>query len=124
MSSGQGFAFSRKQKVKHEYNKLLRKGKKNTPENKLLYKEEYPEHLRHLYMAEAEKLRNEAWTNRMNRSKLRMKGQEKGAEMGENDDDAARQSEAADPEVTGGSELTDSVAGTSESPAAASEKER
>lgn len=75
-------------------------------------------------MAEAEKLRNEAWTNRMNRSKLRMKGQEKGAEMGENDDDAARRSEAADPEVTGGSELTDSVAGTSESPAAASEKER
>lgn len=124
MSSGQGFAFNRKQKVRHEYNKLLRKEKKNTPENKLLYKEEYPEHLRHLYVAEAEKLRNEAWTNRMNRSKLRMKGQEKGEEMGENDDDAARQSEAADPEVTGGSELSDSVAGTSEPPAAASEKER
>lgn len=123
MSSGQGFAFSRKEKVRHEYNKLLRKGKKKiTPESKLLYKEEYPEHLRHLYLAEAQKLRNEAWTNRLNRSKLRMKGRQKGEEMGEKED-AACQSEAADPEVSGGPELTDSVTESSE-PAAATEKER
>lgn len=123
--SGQGFALKRKEKVKHEYNKLLRKEKKkNNPQSKALYKDEYPEHLRHLYVAEAEKLKNEAWTNRMNRTKLRMKGQEKGEETDQNDA-SAHQSEAAepDPEVTGGSEPTDSVPGIPE-PAAASEKER
>ncbi|XP_045927733.1 thyroid transcription factor 1-associated protein 26 homolog [Micropterus dolomieu] len=123
VKEGQGFALKRKQKVKHEYNKLLRKERKKKPESKPLYKDEYPEHLRHLYLAEAEKLKNEAWTNRMNRSKLRMKGQEKGEETGVNDG-AACQSDAADPgaEVTGGSELTDSVTGNPE-PTAASEKE-
>ncbi|XP_044041497.1 thyroid transcription factor 1-associated protein 26 homolog isoform X1 [Siniperca chuatsi] len=123
VKEGQGFALKRKQKVKHEYNKLLRKEKKKNPESKPLYEDEYPEHLRHLYMAEAEQLKNAAWTNRMNRSKQRMKGQEKGEERGENDA-AACQSEAADPdpEVTGGSELTDSVTGNPE-PTAASEKE-
>ncbi len=122
LSAGQGFALKRKQKVKHEYNKLLRRERKKNPESKQLYKEEYPEHLRHLYVAEAEKLKNEAWINRMNRSKLRMKGQEKGEESGDND---AHQNEAADPDpgVTGGSEMTDSVAGNPE-PTAASEKER
>ncbi|XP_042367324.1 thyroid transcription factor 1-associated protein 26 homolog [Plectropomus leopardus] len=123
VKEGQGFALKRKQKVKHEYNKLLRreKKKKKNPEFNELYKEDYPEHLRHLYMAEAEKLKNEAWTNRLNRSKLRMKGQEKGEETGENDA-AAQQSEAAepDPEVTGGSEQTDSV---NPEPTAASEKD-
>ncbi|KAM9334943.1 thyroid transcription factor 1-associated protein 26 homolog [Symphorus nematophorus] len=128
VKEGQGFAFKRKQKVKHEYNKLLRKEKKKkNAESKSLYKEEYPEHLRHLYLAEAEKLRNEAWTHRMNRSKLRMKGQEKAAEErgGESDDAAAaHQSEAADPDpdVTGGSEPTDSADGNPEA-AAASQKE-
>lgn len=123
MSPGQGFALKRKQKVKHEYNKLLRREKKKNPQSKALYKEEYPEHLRHLYMAEAEKLRNEAWTNRLNRSKLRMKGQEKGEERGESEA-AARQSEAADPEpeVTGGSEQTDSTTGNIE-PTGALEKD-
>lgn len=88
----------------------------------MLYKEEYPEHLRHLYLAEAEKLRNEAWTNRLNRSKLRMKGQQKAEETGEKEE-AASQAEAADPDVTGGPELTASAAESSE-PAAATEKER
>ncbi|KAM6961746.1 thyroid transcription factor 1-associated protein 26 homolog [Tautogolabrus adspersus] len=116
VQEGQGFAFKRKQKVQHEYNKLLRKEKRKNLESKSLYKEEYPEHLKHLYMAEAEKLKNEAWTNRMNRSKLRMKGQEKGEEKDEENNDAAHQSEAADPdpEATGGSEVTHSVAGNSE----------
>uniref|UniRef100_A0A3B4EUA8 Coiled-coil domain containing 59 n=1 Tax=Pundamilia nyererei TaxID=303518 RepID=A0A3B4EUA8_9CICH len=113
VKEGQGFAFNRKQKVKHEYNKLLRKEKKKNPGSKNLYKEEYPEHLRHLYEAEAEKLKKEAWTNRVNRSKLRMKGQAK--EMGEGDgeeedDDEAQQTEAAgEEEVSGGSELKESV---------------
>lgn len=110
VKEGQGFAFKRKQKVKHEYNKLLRKERKKNPESMSLYKEEYPEHLKHLYMAEAEKLKKEAWMNRVNRSKLRMKGQEKEEEISESDA-PAQQTEAADPEteVSSGSELTNSV---------------
>ncbi|XP_074481159.1 thyroid transcription factor 1-associated protein 26 homolog [Sebastes fasciatus] len=124
VKEGQGFAFKRKQKVQHEYNKLLRKErkKKNNPESKALYKEEYPEHLRHLYVAEAQKLRDEAWTNRLNRSMLRMKGQEEKR----GDDDAAATEAAAeaadpdpDPEVPGGSEPTDSGTGNPEPTAAA-----
>lgn len=123
-SSGQGFAFKRKQKVKHEYNKLLRKEKKKNPESNVLYKEEYPEHLRHLYMAEAEKLKHEAWTNRVNRTKLRMKGQEK-RETTVESDAAVQQTETAanDPEVAVGSEATDSVIGNPE-PTTAPENER
>nr|XP_046234966.1 thyroid transcription factor 1-associated protein 26 homolog [Scatophagus argus] len=123
IKEGQGFAFKRKEKVKHEYNKLLRKEKKKMAEPKALYKEEYPEHLRHLYIAEAQKLKQEAWTNRINRSKQRMKGRETEEEEGDNDA-AANQSEAADavPEGTDGAELTETVAGNNE-PAAASEKE-
>ncbi|XP_041636774.1 thyroid transcription factor 1-associated protein 26 homolog [Cheilinus undulatus] len=114
VKEGQGFAFKRKQKVKHEYNKLLRKEKKKNPKMKSLYEEEYPEHLKHLYVAEAEKLRNEAWTHRMNRSKLRMKALEKEeGERGENEEAGD-----PDPEATGGSELTDSVSGNAEVPAA------
>ncbi|XP_044199189.1 thyroid transcription factor 1-associated protein 26 homolog [Thunnus albacares] len=125
VKEGQGFAFKRKQRVKHEYNKLLRKERKKNPESMSLYKEEYPEHLKHLYMAEAEKLKNEAWTNRMNRSKLRMKGQEKGEEIPESDAPAQQTEAAADPEteVTGGSELTDAVSGNPEPTTTAAEKE-
>ncbi|KAE8281385.1 Thyroid transcription factor 1-associated protein 26-like protein [Larimichthys crocea] len=124
LKEGQGFAFKRKEKVKYEYNKLLRKEekKKKNPETKTLYQDEYPEHLRHLYVAEAEKLKNEAWTNRMNRSKMRMKGHEKEDETGENDAAAHESEEHPDPDVTGESELTDSVSGKPE-PTAASEKE-
>ncbi|XP_029318368.1 thyroid transcription factor 1-associated protein 26 homolog [Cottoperca gobio] len=128
VKEGQGFALKRKERVKHEYNKLLRKEekKKNKPVPKVFYKEEYPEHLKHLYMAEAVKLKNEAWTNRVNRSMLRMKAQDKGEETAENDDDddAEAEAEAADPdsEVTGGSEQTDSGTGNPE-PTAASEKD-
>ncbi|XP_071358553.1 thyroid transcription factor 1-associated protein 26 homolog [Trachinotus anak] len=123
VEEGQGFAFKRKQKVRHEYNKLLRKEKRRNPESKALYKEEYPEHLKHLYMAEAEQLQQQAWTNRVNRSKLRRKGKEIGEETAENDA-AAEQTEAADPDpdVTGGSELTDSVTGNPD-PTAASGRE-
>ncbi|XP_040886545.1 thyroid transcription factor 1-associated protein 26 homolog [Toxotes jaculatrix] len=123
VKEGQGFAFKRKQKVRHEYNKLLRKEKRKNPESNALYKEEYPEHLRHLYMAEAEKLKQEAWTNRVNRSKLRIRGKETGEETAENDA-AAQQTKTADPipEVTGGSELIDSVTAEPD-PTATPEKE-
>nr|XP_019948002.1 PREDICTED: thyroid transcription factor 1-associated protein 26 isoform X2 [Paralichthys olivaceus]XP_019948003.1 PREDICTED: thyroid transcription factor 1-associated protein 26 isoform X2 [Paralichthys olivaceus] len=122
VNEGQGFAFKRKEKVRHEYNKLLRKDRKRNPESKQLYQEEYPEHLRHLYQAEAQKLKQEAWTNRVNRSKQRMKGKEREEETDEDDD--AKETKAADPdpEVTVGSEPTDSVTGDAEQSAAA-EKE-
>lgn len=64
----------------------------------------------------------------MNRSKLRMKGQTK--EMGEGDgeeedDDEAQQTEAADEgEVSGGSELKESVSGNQAEPTSASQSER
>ncbi|XP_028255929.1 thyroid transcription factor 1-associated protein 26 homolog [Parambassis ranga] len=119
IKEGQGFAFKRKQKVKHDYNKLLRtERKKKNPAPVMLYKEDYPEHLRHLYMAEAEKLKKEDWQNRLNRSKLRMKGQQK--EMAESDSDAEQQTETTaanddDGGVVGEVELTDSVSGNTES---------
>ncbi|XP_068611346.1 thyroid transcription factor 1-associated protein 26 homolog [Brachionichthys hirsutus] len=131
VNEGQGFALKRKQKVKHDYNKLLRKEettkkKKATPthESKNLYKEEYPEHLRHLYLAEAEKLKNEAWTNRMNRSKMRMQGRKKEEEAGESEE-ATQQSDAADAEPGGDavSERMERFPGNEEPAAAAAEKE-
>ncbi|XP_017270334.1 thyroid transcription factor 1-associated protein 26 homolog [Kryptolebias marmoratus] len=85
VQEGQGFALKKKQKIKHEYNKLLRKERKKNPEHRVVYKEEYPEHLKHLYLAEAEKMRSEAWANRVNRSKLRIKGQLE--EMDEDEDE-------------------------------------
>lgn len=125
LPSGQGFALKRKQKVKHDYNKLLRKERKREPESKSLYEEEYPEHLRHLYLAEAEKLKSEARANRMNRSKMRMQGQKKGDEMPGNDTLDEKPSEAADPDpdADAGPERTDPVVGSDDPPAAA-DKER
>lgn len=124
-SSGQGFALKRKQKVQYDYKKLLRKEKRKNPESKMPYKEQYPEHLRHLYVAEAEKLKNEAWTNRVNRSKHRMRGRER--EKGEEEDvnDAAvHQTEAVEAEEgSGESVVTDTVSERPES-TAATEPER
>lgn len=127
--TGQGFAFKRKQKLKHDYNKFLHKErkKKNQPQSKNLYTEEkYPEHLKHLYVAEAEKLKNEAWTHRLNRSKQRMRVHEQAVEEVEDADEdaaAACKRDSADVEASGGSDLADSVAGNEE-PAAAAKKER
>ncbi|KAF3859218.1 hypothetical protein F7725_021617 [Dissostichus mawsoni] len=101
VKEGQGFALKRKEKVKHEYNKLLRKEKRRTPASKALYKEEYPEHLRHLYVAEAEKLRNEAWTHRLNRTKQRLRKEETA------EDDAPAEAEAAEPVPEDAEFLTD-----------------
>ncbi|CAM9215646.1 unnamed protein product [Lampetra planeri] len=117
VKEGQGFALKRKEKIKHEYNKLLRKERKKTTGSTSLYKDEYPEHLRHLYMAEAEKLKNEEWTNRVNRSKMRIKNQETVEEPAESDAQEQLTTEAAglDPETAGTAELTDSVSEKPES---------
>lgn len=71
-------------------------------------------------------MKKEAWTNRVNRSKLRMKGQTKEMVEGdgeEEDDDEAQQTEAAgEEEVSGGSELK--VSGNQAEPTSASQSER
>lgn len=90
VGEGQGFAFRRKQKAKHEYNKLLRKEKKKKPVLQKTYKEQYPDHLKHLYLAEEEKLKKEAWTNRVNRSKHRFKEEDL------HEDDAEKPSVSSD----------------------------
>ncbi|KAJ8245391.1 hypothetical protein GJAV_G00270250 [Gymnothorax javanicus] len=68
LQEGQGFAYKRKQRTQHEYNKLLRKEKRANPAD-TAFKSEYPEHLKHLYLAEAEQLRNEEQRNRQRRRK-------------------------------------------------------
>lgn len=132
MVSGQGFAFKRKQKFKYDYKKLLHKERKhkNKPESKTLSTEDkYPEHLKHLYMAEAEKLKNEVWMHRVNRSKVRMRLHEKAEEKGEGADADVDegapgcQRDSAQPETSGVAEQTDSVPGNQQA-AAATQKER
>lgn len=68
-STGQGFAFKRREKIKHEYNKLLRKERWKTQQSKVQLQEEYPEHLKHLYLAEKERLDEE-----QSKKKQRLKG--------------------------------------------------
>ncbi|XP_007901971.1 thyroid transcription factor 1-associated protein 26 homolog [Callorhinchus milii] len=60
LREGQGFAFQRKQKIKHDYNKLLRKERKAHPPREVDYTESYPDHLRHLYLAEEKMLRKQS----------------------------------------------------------------
>ncbi|KAJ8391981.1 hypothetical protein AAFF_G00082910 [Aldrovandia affinis] len=72
VQEGQGFAFRRKQKAHHEYNKLLRKEeKRRNPMAKVQLKQDYPDHLKHLYLAEAEKLRKEEVLNELRRRKAK-----------------------------------------------------
>ncbi|XP_044533188.1 thyroid transcription factor 1-associated protein 26 isoform X2 [Gracilinanus agilis] len=56
---GQGFAFQRKQKIQQEYKKLLKKEKKAKISQESQFTEKYPEHLKHLYLAEEEMLRKQ-----------------------------------------------------------------
>lgn len=114
---GQGFAFKRKEKVKHEYNKLLRKERRKNPEVKAMYKDEYPEHLKHLYMAEAERLKNEDRINILKRSQSRMRGYgEEKTEDAAVDDAPSVQVAAAGPEVVADvTEKTDTTSVTPES---------
>ncbi|NWS50424.1 TAP26 protein, partial [Probosciger aterrimus] len=54
---GRGFAFRRKQKIERQYRKLLRKGKKVHSQQDNQFTDTYPEHLKHLYLAEEEMLK-------------------------------------------------------------------
>ncbi|XP_062989899.1 thyroid transcription factor 1-associated protein 26 [Elgaria multicarinata webbii] len=56
---GQGFAFWRKQKIQHDYKKLLKKESNAKPQKNIMYTEDYPEHLKHLYLAEEEMLKKQ-----------------------------------------------------------------
>lgn len=57
MFLGRGFAFRRKQKIERQYRKLLRKGKKVHSQQDNQFTDTYPEHLKHLYLAEEEMLK-------------------------------------------------------------------
>ncbi|XP_033887894.2 thyroid transcription factor 1-associated protein 26 homolog [Acipenser ruthenus] len=59
VKEGQGFAFHRKQKVQYEYKKLLRKERRAKSQPVVQYTDSYPEHLKHLYLAEEEMIKNE-----------------------------------------------------------------
>lgn len=56
---GQGFAFWRKQKTQRDYKKLLKKERYANSQKSVGYTETYPEHLKHLYLAEKEMLKKQ-----------------------------------------------------------------
>nr|XP_060633362.1 thyroid transcription factor 1-associated protein 26 [Anolis sagrei ordinatus] len=58
VQEGKGFAYWRKQKIRHDYKKLLKK-ESNANSKKVEYTEDYPEHLKHLYLAEEEMLKKQ-----------------------------------------------------------------
>ncbi|NWT35371.1 TAP26 protein, partial [Cardinalis cardinalis] len=55
--SGRGFAFRRKQKIERQYRKLLKKRRQVHSQQDDQFTDTYPEHLKHLYLAEEEKLK-------------------------------------------------------------------
>nr|XP_004650591.1 thyroid transcription factor 1-associated protein 26 [Jaculus jaculus] len=54
---GQGFAFRRKLKIQQNYKKLQWKIKKAPTSQESQFTDHYPEHLKHLYLAEEERLK-------------------------------------------------------------------
>nr|XP_012604993.1 thyroid transcription factor 1-associated protein 26 [Microcebus murinus] len=56
---GQGFAFRRKLKIQQNYKKLLWRKKKVQISQESQFKDRYPDHLKHLYLAEEERLRKQ-----------------------------------------------------------------
>ncbi|KFP22126.1 Thyroid transcription factor 1-associated protein 26, partial [Egretta garzetta] len=56
---GRGFAFQRKQKIERQYRRLLKKGRKVHSQQDNQFTDTYPEHLKHLYLAEEERLKEE-----------------------------------------------------------------
>ncbi|PKU49665.1 thyroid transcription factor 1-associated protein hypothetical protein [Limosa lapponica baueri] len=56
VQEGRGFAFRRKQKIERQYKKLLKKGRKVHSQQNDQFTDTYPEHLKHLYLAEEEKM--------------------------------------------------------------------
>ncbi|KAK1790411.1 hypothetical protein P4O66_014309 [Electrophorus voltai] len=71
LQQGQGFAFKRRQQIKQEYRKLLRKEKWRMQDSKAQLTEEYPAHLKHLYLAEQQRLDEEEQMKRIHRRKGR-----------------------------------------------------
>ncbi|XP_069714493.1 thyroid transcription factor 1-associated protein 26 [Phaenicophaeus curvirostris] len=57
VQEGQGFAFRRKQKVERQYRRFLKKGRKVPSQQDDQFTDTYPEHLKHLYLAEEEMLK-------------------------------------------------------------------
>ncbi|CAM9994523.1 unnamed protein product [Bubo scandiacus] len=57
VQEGRGFAFRRKQKIERQYRKLLKKGRKVHSQHDNQFTDTYPEHLKHLYLAEEEMLK-------------------------------------------------------------------
>uniref|UniRef100_A0A8C0ULD3 Coiled-coil domain containing 59 n=1 Tax=Cyanistes caeruleus TaxID=156563 RepID=A0A8C0ULD3_CYACU len=55
--SGRGFAFRRKQKIERQYRRLLKKRRQVPAQQGDQFTDTYPEHLKHLYLAEEEKLK-------------------------------------------------------------------
>ncbi|XP_012671001.2 thyroid transcription factor 1-associated protein 26 homolog [Clupea harengus] len=111
LQEGMGFAFKRKEKVKHEYNKLLRIQRKRKGQETNLT-DKYPEHLQHLYLAEEERERNEELKKRQSRTEGRIASMGIEEEEEEKDShelcpDEVRITTAADPAVS--SEQTDTV---------------
>lgn len=56
---GQGFAFRRKLKIQQNYKKLLWREKKGQTSQESQFRDRYPDHLKHLYLAEEERLRKQ-----------------------------------------------------------------
>ncbi|NXQ09938.1 TAP26 protein, partial [Peucedramus taeniatus] len=54
---GRGFAFRRKQKIERQYRRLLKKRRQVHSQQDDQFTDTYPEHLKHLYLAEEEKLK-------------------------------------------------------------------
>lgn len=58
-STGQGFAFRRKLKIQQNYKKLIWREKKAKTSRESQFTDRYPDHLKHLYLAEEERLRKQ-----------------------------------------------------------------
>ncbi|PKK21244.1 coiled-coil domain containing 59 [Columba livia] len=56
LQEGRGFAFRRKQQIERQYRKLLKKRKVPSQQDDQ-FTDTYPEHLKHLYLAEEEMLK-------------------------------------------------------------------
>lgn len=56
---GQGFAFRRKLKIQQNYKKLLWRKKATPTSQDSQFTDKYPDHLKHLYLAEEERLRKQ-----------------------------------------------------------------
>lgn len=59
VQQGRGFAFRRKQKIERKYRKLLKKEQKICSPRADQFTDTYPEHLKHLYLAEEERLKKQ-----------------------------------------------------------------